>query len=245
MHAILTEVPYLTRCQGPLASVIMGLLNVTPQARLSTQQVRSLLGQVVPAAPDHTTMYTPPHTTRPSPGRRRARWPWVAAVVVLLAAAFAGGWFSGRVGLVEPVVDAAKGPTYTYGDAGAQIPEFKLYQAGCAPARLEAGRSYTDNVDCAGPHDFEVLYALDPFGSDEIGYPDVAELRNLAEASCSLVFNLDEAIPEKERAELMHASLVPGEKSWNAPSSERDRRMYCLISRRDGKQLTQQVVPEN
>jgi len=47
MHAIISEVPYLTRCQGPLASVIMGLMINTPQARLSTAQVRGLLAQVV------------------------------------------------------------------------------------------------------------------------------------------------------------------------------------------------------
>ena len=43
MHAIISEVPYLTRCQGPLASVIMGLLINTPQARLRAAQVRGLL----------------------------------------------------------------------------------------------------------------------------------------------------------------------------------------------------------
>jgi serine/threonine protein kinase len=168
MHAILNEVPYLTRCQGPLASVIMGLLNVTPQARLSPQQVRGLLGQVRYPAADQTTRYTPPHTTRPatSPAKARGRRPLVVGVVVLVAGAFAGGWFGGRTGLVEPVVDAAKGPTYSYGADNADIPEFGLYKNQCAPARLERGRSYTDSADCAEPHDFEVLYALDTFGSD-------------------------------------------------------------------------------
>src|SRR6266545_4600169 len=52
MHAIMTEVPYLTKCQGPLASVIMGLLISAPQARLRAEQLRALLAQT-PTGP-HT-----------------------------------------------------------------------------------------------------------------------------------------------------------------------------------------------
>ena len=248
MHAILNEVPFLTRCQGPLAAVITGLLNVTPQARLSTQQVRGLLARVTPPEQHGATaMYTPPQIALPDPGpaRRRPWWPLAAAAVVLVAGAFAGGWFAGRVGLVEPVVDAAKGPTYTFGGSGADIPVFDLSQNQCAPARLEAGRSYTNSADCAGPHDFEVLYVLDPFTSDDIAYPGENELRGLAEASCALAFNLDEAVPANDRDTLTHWSLVPTRQSWDAPTSERDRGVYCLIGSRDGRQLTSQVIPQN
>ena len=248
MHAILNEVPYLTRGQGPLAAVITGLLNVTPQARLSTQQVRGLLARVTPPdQPGATTMYTPPQIARPESARTRRRpwWPFVAAAVVLVAGGFAGGWFTGRTGLVEPVVDPAKGPTYTYGGSGADVPEFELSPSSCAPARLESGRSYTNSADCAGPHDFEVLYVLDPFTSDDIGYPGEPQLRALAEASCALVFDMDEGVPPDERGTLSHSALVPTEQSWDAPSSERSRGVICVISRRDGRQLTQQVIPQN
>ncbi|HET9142611.1 serine/threonine-protein kinase, partial [Actinophytocola sp.] len=54
MHAITTEVPYLTRCQGPLASVIMGLMIGSPAARLSATQVRGLLA--------HSGQHTGPQT---------------------------------------------------------------------------------------------------------------------------------------------------------------------------------------
>jgi eukaryotic-like serine/threonine-protein kinase len=249
MHAILNEVPYLTRCQGPLAAVITGLLNVTPAARLSAQQVRGLLAQV--ATPPggqpvvHTTsVYTPPHTTRPA--RRRPWWPWAAVAVLLAGGAFAGGWFTGRAGLVEPDLDPAKGPTYSYGSGDADIPAFELYPEQCAPARLEANRSYTAAADCAGPHDFEVLYALDIFNSeDDLAYPGQDALEPLAEASCALVFGLDDAVPANRRADLVHMSLVPTEDSWDGPSSDRDRAMYCLIAARDGDQLTEPVVPSN
>ncbi|MFL6123700.1 protein kinase domain-containing protein, partial [Actinophytocola sp.] len=248
MHAILSEVPYLTHCQGPLAAVITGLLNVTPQARLSTQQVRGLLARVTPPE-QHTptSMYTPPQVTRPDPAPpgRRPWWPFAAAAGVLVAAAFAGGWFAGRAGMVAVATDPAEGPTYTYGGSGADIPEFELSQNSCAPARLESGRSYTNSADCAGPHDFEVLYVLDPFASDDTAYPGEKELRGLAEASCALVFNMDEAIPADERGKLKHSALVPTRQSWDAPSSERSRGVVCLVGSRDGKQLTRQVIPRN
>jgi hypothetical protein len=248
MHAILNEMPYLTRCQGPLAAVISGLLNVTPQARPSAQQVRGLLGQVRHPAADQTTRYTPPHTTRPAagPAKRRVRWPLVVGVVVLAAGAFAGGWFGGRAGLVEPVVDSAQDPTFNYGGAGADIPEFGLYENQCAPAPLVKGRSYTDSADCAESHDFEVLYALDTFGSDaKTPYPGLAALRSLGESSCALIFGLDGVVTSvKLRDQLVHASLVPSQESWTS-SDHMDRKLYCLVSRKDKKQLTQSVQPSS
>jgi hypothetical protein len=242
-------VPYLTRCQGPLAAVITGLLNVTPQARLSAQQVRGLLAQVAYAnggqtPAQGTSLYTPPHGTPPV--RRGKRWLLVAAVVVLAAGAFAGGWFGGRMGMVEQVVDSAKGPTYSYGGEDADLPEFGLYPGQCAPARLEAGRSYGDATDCEGPHDFEVLYNLDAFGSDpQTAYPGLPALRSLAEASCALVFGLDEAVPDNLRGRMIRFSLVPTEESWTAPSSEMDRKLYCLIASRDRAQLRDPVMRQN
>jgi hypothetical protein len=249
MHAILNEVPYLTRCQGPLASVIMGLLNVTPQARLAAQQVRGLLVQVTQPImePQHsgTAMYTPPRGNQPQPAPRRARWPWLAAVVVLVAAGFAGGWFAGRTGMVAVVDDPAKGPTYTYGEGG-ELPAFDLSQGQCSPSKLESGRSYTNAAECDGPHDFEVAYVLDPFGSaDDMAYPGADALKALGESSCALVFGLD-FLSDEQRGTLVHASVVPTERSWDASSSsDRDRGMYCLLASRDGRQLTSSLLPES
>lgn len=253
MHAILNEVPYLTRCQGPLASVIMGLLNVTPTARLTPQQVRGLLVQVTqPVAQPNgsTAMYTPPHATRVAagpagPAGKRARWPWVAAIVVLVAGGFAGGWFTGRVGTVAAEDDPAKGPTYIYGDGG-EVPEFTLSRGECSPSPLKPGRKYIDSADCADSHDFEVFDVLDPYSSeDDFPYPGVDALRAMGEASCKLMFGLPDQLTDRQRGELEHTSLVPSRDAWEASSQDRHRGMYCLLSRRDGKQLTAPVLPEN
>jgi hypothetical protein len=165
-------------------------------------------------------------------------------VAVLVLGAFAGGWFGGRAGLVEPVVDDAKGPTYSYGGANADIPAFGLYENQCAPAPLEKGRSFTDGADCAGAHDFEVLYAPDTLGSDqETPYPGLPALRSLAEASCALVFDLDGVIKTATlRDQLIHSSLVPSKESWTS-SDKMDRKLYCLVSRKDHKQLSESVQP--
>src|SRR5699024_2332737 len=45
LHAIMNEVPYLTRTQGPLASAIMGLLIAGPEARLAAGQAHEQIGR--------------------------------------------------------------------------------------------------------------------------------------------------------------------------------------------------------
>jgi eukaryotic-like serine/threonine-protein kinase len=259
MHAIVSEVPYLTRCHGPLASAIMGLLNATPSARLSPQQVRGLLAQAAHPTGEQTVAHPPPGTAamyRPpgatqlatgprAPRRRRNPWPVVAAVAVLVVGAFAGGWFGGRSGMVEQVVDPAKGPTYTYG--GGDVPTFDLTEGSCSSASLQSGNSYVDTTDCADAHAFEVLNSLDAFNSaDEVPYPDVAWMKSIAESWCGLIFNTDEVVPAGERDRLTRTALVPAQESWEASTSatsgvQRDRRLYCVIADRDGKQLQDQV----
>ena len=123
-----------------------------------------------------------------------------------------------------------------------------MYQGQCAPAPLQKGRSYLNNAtDCAGPHDFEVLYAPDSLlGTDKsVPYPGVDALKSVAEASCSAVFGLEGVFSKEERDELTHISLVPSRESWTARSEDMDRSLYCLVARRDGNQLTEKVVPEN
>ncbi|HEY0499666.1 MAG TPA: serine/threonine-protein kinase [Kutzneria sp.] len=55
LYAVTNEVPYLSRCRGPLASAIMGLLIGSPEARLSHQQAMHLLDLAGSQSPDNTT----------------------------------------------------------------------------------------------------------------------------------------------------------------------------------------------
>ncbi len=246
MHAILTEVPYLTRCQGPLASAIMGLLNATPQARPAPQQVRGLFAQVghptgeQTVARAATAMYQAPGAPQAAPGRRRAPWPLVAAGVLLVACAFAGGWFGGRAGLVEPVVDPAKEETLTYGSGG-QVPIFELSGGTCSASPMQSGRSYPSGIgsECTDAHDFEVL-DFDAFASGaEVVYPG-PKLREWAEATCAMLYTSD-LVAEDLRGTLSHRALYPTADQWDADDGVH-RSVYCLLANRDDTQLSEQVV---
>jgi hypothetical protein len=67
----------------------------------------------------------------------------------------------------------------------------------------------------------------------------------LAESSCALVFGLDGVVTSTTlRDQLVHASLIPSKESWTS-SDHMDRKLYCLVSRKDEKQLTQSVQPSS
>jgi hypothetical protein len=189
MHAIVSEVPYLTRCQGPLASVIMGLLNTVPEARLSAEQVRGLLGQATrtpaggftattshPAAQQAATRqalvaptshlpYTAPgHQPRPRRSAVRTVLVVVAAVVVA-AGAFVGGFFTHGAVQAEPGSDrpANMDAGVTYGEGGT-LPELtwsSFPEGACLNGRLANGQRITESaqVECTEPHDLQFFHA--------------------------------------------------------------------------------------
>jgi hypothetical protein len=264
MHAILSEVPYLTRSQGPLASAIMGLLNNTPQARLSATQVRGLLAQATNTPPTGTqaTMFngtgypggtamlpTPgvtQHATGPgraTPPRRRARL-FVAALVAVLAAGLAGGWFGGRALLAaQQPVDDAKGATMTYGKGG-DIPEFAVSNGSCPTAQLRSGGRYPSdgNSACEDPHEFEV-YDSDDLDTSELDYQS-GYVRSYAESLCAMLFRTNLLSSDADRDKLSYATLYPTEQTWDDDANDDsddggDRSIYCLVTNRDQTQQLQ------
>ena len=258
MHAIVSEVPYLTRCRGPLASVIMGLLNPTPQARLSTQQVRGLLAQAIQGRPTGeqtviasggTAMYPAPGATQvawgPRPvGKRRNPWPLVALVVLLVAGAFAGGWFAGRAGLVEPVVDPAKGETFTFGEDG-QISDFRPV-AGQLRRVADRGRpGVPDERDVRRDARLRGRLQLRPRLVRHARLPGRRHAHRRRRSGrarwCSPTTSWCRS---GERDALTYVSLVPTRASWEA-TEDYDRSMYCLLRDRNRAQLSDQVVPTN
>jgi eukaryotic-like serine/threonine-protein kinase len=248
MHAILNEVPYLTRSQGPLASVIMGLLNTVPEARLSVEQVRGLLAHATATPPTGTQAMPPGFTYAPQPTSRvpappaRGRRGWlVAGLVVALLAGLAGGWFGSQAVNAEEV-DAAKGLTLTYGRGG-DIEQFELNGAECSAGKLESGRAYptSSKADCAEPHEFEVI-DFDMFENAELEYIGVDALRTYAEATCAMVFG-SEVVETKDKAtSLTYSTLLPTKKSWDDAVGDDyedggNRAIKCVLTSRDGSQL--------
>jgi hypothetical protein len=267
MHAILSEIPYLTRSQGPLASVIMGLLNSVPEARLSATQARGLLAQATQTPPTGTqtmvtaggydgatAMYPGPNATqvaggphRPAAPRHRART--AAVVVVLVVLALAGGVVAGRTVLAEdPPVDTARGATMSYGKGG-QIEKFALGGGSCTTAQLREGRRYPSggSSSCKDPHEFEV-YNSNTYNSSDLDYPSAGYLTAYGESLCAMIFRSNVLGDDVDREELSYTTLYPTQRSWDDQANDDsddggDRSIFCLITSRDAnRQLDKQQL---
>ncbi|MEU3270679.1 serine/threonine-protein kinase [Saccharomonospora sp. NPDC006951] len=77
LHAIMNEVPYLTRVQGPLASAITSMLIPSPEARISGEQAKALLDMATkaPAPPPPVPATQPYGGHRPPHGGGPAQRP--------------------------------------------------------------------------------------------------------------------------------------------------------------------------
>ena len=251
MHAILNEVPFLTRCQGPLAAVITGLLNTHPDARPSAGQVRGLLAQATGTPPEGITApVLPPSTAMyPAPVRPR-RWsrPVLVAAAVLAVALLAGGYFLRVATAPDPrPVDMDSTLTYGTGEDG-YVKEFSWGSdpvGGCLTYDVSVeGRRITQgaHVDCEVPHQIEVFEAKSFYGKPgeydewpDIAYPGVATLSGFAESYCTAMFESDQVV--SDTSSLRYRALVPTEKAWQ------DRRdVYCVLYERGGDQLTESRV---
>ncbi|KAA2258868.1 serine/threonine protein kinase [Solihabitans fulvus] len=260
LHAIINEVPFLTRCQGPLASAISGLLIASPAARLSTAQVRALLDQVAPSAAGVTAPIAPP-TARypypqatvqvrpPAPARRRRWGVTIPVTLVLVAALLTAGVLADRYVLNRPDTPvSAMQPTWTYGEGG-QLPAFGLSKSYCANGRLEQGHRYASSgtVSCKEPHDIEVFGASETFDSaPKLAYPGLAPLSRYAEGWCSLVFSSDQITMADKDTALHYVAIVPTDKAWQSPGEDKigARDVYCVLWRKDFSQLTNPVLKE-
>jgi hypothetical protein len=246
LYAVTNEVPYLSRCQGPLASAIMGLLIGAPSARLSHQQAMHLLDLAGNQSAGATTTAIAAPVTEPKRGRRIAAL--VGAAVVLAAAAFGGGWLTGRLDVPETVVASpAIQTTWSYGP-GAEIPQFKLYNGYCAGGAMQAGHAYTASMSCDEPHDVQVFGTTTPLDTNYKGsYPGEDVLARSAEGYCALVFESAKIAPTDKDSKLRFRALVPGEQAWNHVKTEDDpdggaRDAFCLVFSANGSQLTDTVI---
>jgi hypothetical protein len=249
MHAILTEVPYLTRCHGPLASVIMGLLNTHPEARPSAEQVGGLLAQVTmtpPAGFATQTAYLAPQATRPVPPRPRRRWGVLTAAAVVAAAGLFAAGFGTRVATEpEPGSDrpANMDTAITYGEGG-YLPEFtwdSYPQGACMNSDLDKGRRVTQSahVECDQVHVFEVYESRTFYSPPEdyetfpdIDHPGVAGLADYIEPVCRMIFESKRMTGETAKAGLRYRAVVPTGVAW-----DEHRDSYCVLYAADEHQL--------
>jgi eukaryotic-like serine/threonine-protein kinase len=261
MQAVGSELPYLTRCHGPLAAAITGLLNATPSARPGVEQVRGLLAQAALAPPVNVagtaavtgpTALGPATMVAPRPVPRR-RWlrplGAVAAALVLFAGGLLTGWLTtGSAGADLP---ANQDATLTYGTGG-DLAEFDWdeYSGGdlgiCLSGVVEPGRriNRSAQVNCDEPHELQVfdwrtVYGIPDETSDEvnIGFPGAEPLAAYAERLCALSFGSQLVTDENKATELRFRAVVPAERAWSEV-----RTIHCVLYRADGGQLTEPVV---
>ncbi|MER7117152.1 serine/threonine-protein kinase [Saccharomonospora azurea] len=271
LHAIMNEVPYLTRVHGPLASAIMGLMATSPEGRISADQAQHLLTL---AAQQHPAM-TPPggqptlHQGSPptrvagrptgpataaaaTPGRKKALWTVGALAGVGLLVA---GFFLGKP-VWSPNVDEQMLPTLTYGSGG-DIEELVIqsFTSNCVNTTLDKGRAIGQSnwVDCEESHDVEWYSSSTPSGgSDEDGvpearYPGQEELTHYAETVCGIRFHSN-LIKDTERSALAYRALIPSQQEWERkPTDDGDeavRAVHCFVGNKDGGRRVGSVVQE-
>jgi hypothetical protein len=257
LHAVLNEAPQLTRCPPQLATIIRGLLIADPQARLTAPQVRALIHMPDVTAPIAATApyaypATPPAgqpvtrvaTTRP---RKGLRWLVAGLVAVLAAGTAVGGYFVGHA-TGTTARPAALTATLVYGSPDAQVPRFELDEDECGNGQVVAGRSFTGNesVDCDSPHDFEVYDESSALNGStlHVAPPSAQELAAEADSLCTVIFNSAWITPADKATALTYTALIPSSRAWQVdPDSQTGtRQILCVLTRRDGGQLTGSAV---
>ncbi len=227
-----------TRVRGPLGTVIAGLLQRDPQARLSGMQAAALLA--LPGASRDSDLAGPGMGRIAIAGGRR-RWAWVAAALVVgLVAGLGGGLALGRV-------ERSTVTTLTYGDGGdmpvpGSTPTGTCLFVAPAPAAVIASGA---SIDCATPHLSEVFGNWETYGSDrDIAYPGAEQMRSFGSAACRLLFESD-LIGGDDKSRLAVVALVPSEMAFrrnSAPAGSSpsfpDRDVRCVLHAADGSRLS-------
>jgi hypothetical protein len=269
LHAIMTEVPYLTHAQGPLASAIMGMLITSPEARLTADQARGLLaiaagpgGQSTPPG-GQTSLYTgqapagypppqaaPAPSPAPQPGRRAAL---VTVGAILGVGLLVGALFLGRQ-WGTPATDPAMQSTLTYGEGG-DIPALNLSSSqNCLNTQLSQGHQLAQSnwVQCTDPHFAEWYDNGNPIHGESsytdvtaATYPGLDRVKQYAEAKCAAGF-YSNRIDDKARGGLRYQAVVPTDREWAKPpssaTSDPSRDIHCFVVSKDAGQTESSVV---
>lgn len=271
LHAIMNEVPTLTRAQGPLASAIMSMLVTAPEARISAEQAQHLLsmarGQASPATPpagQHTALYPgqaptlvggdpryangmPPQQR--SPARRKATRiaAAITAVLLLVGGGLLGAWWASpsQPDMLETLSYGSGGDIETFSTPSRSGSE-------CINTTVRAGSPLSESnwVDCEEPHVAEVYDYARALGDSDatsdgqaVEPPDAKDLRAFGEAKCAMSFRSG-TIREDAPDDLQFRALVPSAELWSQEGDDVGdvvRSVLCVASRDGDAQLSGQV----
>jgi hypothetical protein len=212
--------------------VITGLLQRSPEARLSGMQAQALLASADGEPP-------PEGPTAPLPAPARSRRPWVvgiaAALVVGLVAGLLGGY----------ALAGAGGPdvrTLTYG-AGGEVPVFDVTYLNCLTVAPAPGRQVVSSATqtCDDPHPAELFAAIGPFTAQyALAYP--RDFAAFAARACALAYSSDVVVgADKDALDViaLYPTQAEFERNTSTSGSARfgGRVVHCVLAAPDGGQL--------
>ncbi|MCE7011166.1 serine/threonine protein kinase [Kibdelosporangium philippinense] len=270
MLAVMTEYPQPRLAHGPMAQLIMGLLERDPERRLGTHRAHSLIEEALSAEP------VDPPTNRLAPvGKpKKNRKPlYAASISVVLVAAFAAAVVMSLNSKADPeslprptfsftmptpttaakVTSKAMMPVMTHGPGG-DIPDLSgaMISGEChndwVPKKGAKDPDFDTDVGCYGPHDVEVL-EQDWANRDlekEVPYPPFEQLVEETTQLCTRIF-LSEAVPVPNKEEtLKFWVIVPNTEAWKVKTSDgyrmSNRLTYCFVGKADGSKLTEPIM---
>jgi eukaryotic-like serine/threonine-protein kinase len=270
MLAVMTERPAPRLTHGPLAELIMGLLERDPERRLRVPAARLLIEQALGYAPgpDLPTIRATPVPARPP----RSRKPIYATLVAVLAVAVftAVVIFSVRnsgspsaSGRTTPpttpttttsvrTTSKAMQPVLTYGPGG-DIVELSgpMFAGDCltwVPVKGGPAPDMDSDVGCYGPHDTEVLEQswADREMEKDVPYPPFDRLVAETAAFCTSIFLSPKVIGADKEVTLKYWVVVPNAEAWKVQTTDgyriSKRLTYCFVGRADGAKLTEPVM---
>ncbi|SMC53671.1 Serine/threonine protein kinase [Kibdelosporangium aridum] len=272
MLAVMTEYPQPRLSHGPMAQLIMGLLERDPERRLGTHRAHTLLEEALSQEP------VDPPTNRLAPvAKPRNRKPlYTASIAVVLVAAFVVAvilslnWgsepnnasprptFSFTVPTSTTTTAQAQAtskamvPVMTHGSGG-DIPDLSgaMISGEClnwVPRKGAKDPDIDADVGCFGPHDVEVLeqdWANRELEKD-VPYPPFEKLVAETTSMCTRIF-LSEAVPVPNKEEtLKFWVIVPNTEAWKVKTNDgyrmSNRLTYCFVGKADGSKLTEPVM---
>ncbi|MFD1148788.1 serine/threonine-protein kinase [Saccharothrix hoggarensis] len=252
LHAIMNEMPRLTRAHGVLGAVITGLMMPDPNARLTGPQARAMLERAV-AQPTPPTGFGAPNPTMHYTAPTAVRKPWlkpvliagtsVASVALLVCGVLLGRW------IFTDQPSAAMAETITYGAGGTLgKSQFDLTAGQCGDNYLDPNTTI-NYTDCQKSHRVEYFAKGSPFGSDKRGYPGDEYLKKYAEDFCTLHFMSDLIPVDDKEDRFRYAAVVPTSGEWQSDptdsSGRGSREVACVLWHKDKAPLEDQVYAED
>ncbi|MCE7007564.1 serine/threonine protein kinase [Kibdelosporangium philippinense] len=262
IQAIMNERVQLRRAHGPLANLIMGLLDPDPRTRLNGGQVRYLIDQ----ARQHATagvQQGPVPTTKPMPKNKRGAVIAVVAVVLIVALGAvlvfsgvfeskqkqeaAGPQTSGQQPSENPTSESSTSakstppPATAGGNRAAttktygedgEITNLQVVMSG-EPGTCFIGLDLNEpKFDCTVEHDTEIFGQFQ-LNRDSGDYPGEQSMVKEAEAECKSQFD---GLAGKDKLKLW--TLIPTKTAWE---DLRRRKALCVVSKEDRTRMTGSV----